>query len=205
LLFLASYKSHEFNLGYEIICQEEGNLITNERALAGRWGWSRTKLKSFILLLENEKMIENKHDEKKTNLTIVNYRVYQDSKNQEKTKEKPKKDLINKDNKENKKDIAISADKMLFENIINYLNLKANKNFKCGKNHTDFISKRLHDGYTEEDFKKVIDIKCAEWNIETTPPEKDMRIYLQPSTLFGNKFDQYLNQKQKKSKLNLMN
>ena len=45
----------------------------------------------------------------------------------------------------------------------------------------------MEEGFTVEDFKTVIDKKCADWL--TT----DFEQYLRPSTLFGTKFESYLN------------
>ena len=74
-------------------------------------------------------------------------------------------------------------------NIVEYLNLKANVHFKPTSNKTrTLISTRLREGFTEEDFKVVIDKKCTEW-LNT-----DMSKYLRPETLFGTKFEGYLNQ-----------
>ena len=42
---------------------------------------------------------------------------------------------------------------------------------------------------TPEDFFKVIDVKAAEWL-----HKKEMRKYLRPQTLFGPKFEAYLNE-----------
>lgn len=77
------------------------------------------------------------------------------------------------------------------QEIINYLNNKANKHFKASSNATKkLISGRIRDGYTLEDFKNVIDIKTKQW---LTNP--DMNKYLQPSTLFNaTKFENYLNE-----------
>lgn len=73
--------------------------------------------------------------------------------------------------------------------VIEYLNLKANKKLRANTKETvKLISARLEENYTLDNFKKVIDIKTAEW-INT-----DFKRYLQPSTLFGSKFDEYLNQ-----------
>ena len=47
-----------------------------------------------------------------------------------------------------------------------------------------------------EDFQRVIDNKCADW--KGTEWEK----YLRPATLFGTKFESYLNQKQTKKGAN---
>ena len=55
------------------------------------------------------------------------------------------------------------------------------------------IKARFNEGFTLDDFKKVIDIKVKEWL-----DDKRMCQYLRPETLFGNKFEGYLNQKQTK-------
>lgn len=73
--------------------------------------------------------------------------------------------------------------------IIDYLNNHAQKAFKTSENSKKWIRARINEGYSIEDFKKVIDIKCEEW-LNT-----NMEQYLRPSTLFGNKFESYLNQK----------
>ena len=77
--------------------------------------------------------------------------------------------------------------------VISYLNLKAKKNFKVDTaSHQKFIKARLKEGYTLEDFKKVVDVMVAKW--KGTEYEQ----YLQPQTLFGNKMDNYLNQQMPK-------
>ena len=74
--------------------------------------------------------------------------------------------------------------------VINYLNTKANKNFKTNTVKTvKLIEKRLNEGYTLEQFKQVIDTKVATWQNDTT-----MNKYLRPETLFGEKFESYLNE-----------
>ena len=45
-----------------------------------------------------------------------------------------------------------------------------------------------------EDFKKVIDIKVQEWG-----KNEKMNKYLRPETLFGTKFESYLNEKEEKN------
>lgn len=83
-----------------------------------------------------------------------------------------------------------STEGIPYEDIIEYLNLKAGKNFKAStKEHRKYIKDRWNDGYRLPDFKKVIDVKVADWK-----DDKRNNKYLQPSTLFGGKFDNYLNQ-----------
>lgn len=106
LLFMANYKPSKFPCGDEIIEVDRGSLVTSELKLMERWGWSKTKLRAFLKLLQNDSMILKKTDRKKTIITIVNYSVYQDSetteepiKDQKRTDERPKKDTSNKVNK----------------------------------------------------------------------------------------------------------
>lgn len=76
------------------------------------------------------------------------------------------------------------------EEVVIHLNEKAGTKYKYNsKNTTKHIQARIREGYTLEDFKTVIDKKCSEW-LNT-----DMEKYLCPETLFGSKFEKYLNQK----------
>lgn len=73
--------------------------------------------------------------------------------------------------------------------IIDYLNQRAGTNYRANAKKTQkHINARLNEKYTVDDFKKVIDKKCAEWI--GTEYEK----FLRPETLFGSKFEGYLNQ-----------
>lgn len=71
---------------------------------------------------------------------------------------------------------------------IAYLNQILNKNYKFVDKNTKLVNARLKEGYTIDDFKTVIDKKVTEWQ------NGDMAKYLRPETLFGTKFDGYLNQ-----------
>nr|DAJ79905.1 MAG TPA: Replication initiation and membrane attachment [Caudoviricetes sp.] len=75
---------------------------------------------------------------------------------------------------------------------IAYLNQVANKRYKFVDKTKRLLLARLKEGYTLEDFKQVIDIKTAEWK-----DSPEFSKYLRPETLFGSKFDGYLNQKPK--------
>ena len=78
----------------------------------------------------------------------------------------------------------------LYINIIDYLNQKAGTNYKATTKKTkSCIHARLDEGFTEDDFITVIDKKCNDWL--GTEWEK----FLRPETLFGTKFESYLNAK----------
>ncbi|MCV3324949.1 conserved phage C-terminal domain-containing protein [Pediococcus pentosaceus] len=88
-------------------------------------------------------------------------------------------------------------DSKKIKEIISYLNEKAGTKYRASGSKTQrLIKARFNDGFNDEDFKKVIDIKVAEWS------GTDMAKYLRPETLFGTKFESYLNQEVKKSKTN---
>lgn len=77
-----------------------------------------------------------------------------------------------------------------YKSIIEFLNKKTGKHFRCTTQKTQSLIKaRMREGFTEEQFKQVIDIKTNEWK----GIEKFER-YLRPETLFGTKFESYLNQ-----------
>lgn len=85
----------------------------------------------------------------------------------------------------------INKDTKIYSSVIDYLNKKTNKNFKPRTNKTmSCIDARLKEGFTVEDFYKVIDIKSKKW-LNT-----DMEQFLRPHTLFSNKFEGYLNENQ---------
>lgn len=83
--------------------------------------------------------------------------------------------------------------KEIYKEIIDYLNEVTGKRYR----HTDvtikLIKARLNEGFTVDDFKQVIDKKTKDWKDD--PKMKD---YIRPQTLFGTKFEGYLNQEEKK-------
>ncbi|MBY5026697.1 phage replisome organizer N-terminal domain-containing protein [Streptococcus suis] len=73
---------------------------------------------------------------------------------------------------------------------IQYLNQETGHTYKFIATHTKFIHARYKDGYTLEDFKKVIDTKVDQWKNNS-----QMAQYLRPKTLFSpSNFDSYLNE-----------
>ena len=89
LILMANHEDNKFLFGNQIIYVKRGEFITSEKKLMSRWGWSKNKLRSFILLLENDKMIVKKSDHKKTTISIVNYGKYQDKQTSDNTSKEP--------------------------------------------------------------------------------------------------------------------
>lgn len=93
---------------------------------------------------------------------------------------------INTDNKHN---ISSKHDSEIAE-IVAYLNEKTGSKYRATTASTKrHLNARLEDGFTVADCKAVIDNKYADW--KGTQWEK----FLRPETLFGGKFESYLNQK----------
>lgn len=86
--------------------------------------------------------------------------------------------------------------KELIEDIVAYFNEKAKAKYKATSESTRrLIKARLNEGFTLEDFKTVIDKKVDEWK-----NDPKMRAFIRPETLFGTKFESYLNQQTPKKK-----
>ena len=96
---------------------------------------------------------------------------------------------INKDINKDKENVE-PCSTIPYSDIINYLNEKAGTNFRgSSKDNQKHITARWNDGFRLHDFYLVIDIKVSEWKTD-----KKMSPYLRPSTLFGTKFESYLQQ-----------
>ena len=78
LIQLARWKDEKLLIGNDVVTVPRGSYYTSELKLAERWKWGRDKTRSFLSLLEKEKMIRKKGTPKGTMITISNYREYQD-------------------------------------------------------------------------------------------------------------------------------
>ena len=105
------------------------------------------------------------------------------------------------ENRDRDKEIEIDIEKEKRKSdrsaIISYLNERLGTAYRPeGKAIERLINGRLDEGYTVDDFKKVIDNMVSEWG-----DDEKMQQYLRPSTLFtATHFPEYLNRKPKKAK-----
>lgn len=77
----------------------------------------------------------------------------------------------------------------VYVEIIEFLNQCSGKGYRLDTVSTrNLITSRLEEGYTVDDFKTVIEVKCRKWL--GTPQET----FLRPETLFSNKFESYRNE-----------
>lgn len=181
-----------------------GSFVSSIGNMAEELSLTPMEVRTAIKHLKLTNEITSKGTSRNTVFTITNYDAYQAK---QQTKQQTDNEQITNEqqtineqlttNKEDKEDKEEKKDTHLAERkqIIEYLNQKCGTKYRHGselsKKH---INARLNEGYVVEDFFKVIDKKYDEWH--GTEHEK----YLTPETLFGNKFEKYLNQKINKEK-----
>jgi uncharacterized phage protein (TIGR02220 family) len=97
---------------------------------------------------------------------------------------------LNANSNENPKEAKVSPEKADHVRwVVSILNTEAGTSFKAdGKATGRLISARIKEGFTGADFKAVIRHKVKQWG-----GDPEMAEYLRPSTLFGTKFESYLN------------
>lgn len=93
-------------------------------------------------------------------------------------------------NNNHKSPVKPDKNTKLRKEIIGYLNERTNSKYKVNAaKNKQVIKARLNEGYTIDDFKKVVDNKILDWG-----NDDKMSDYLRPETLFGPKMDGYLNE-----------
>lgn len=111
LIQFARFEDEKRDFGSKVVIVKRGQCVASSRFLSNRWGWSRTKVETFLKLLEDDKMIQKSHqkDIGQTIVTICNYSQYNKVVNAEKPPKEPVQSQheataepnINIDNKEN--------------------------------------------------------------------------------------------------------
>lgn len=94
------------------------------------------------------------------------------------------------DTTSDKKNIVEQSTTIPYSEIVDYLNSKIGSCFRASSKKTQSLIKaRFKDGFDLQDFKDVIDVKSNQWL-----KDSKMNTYLRPKTLFGTKFEGYLNE-----------
>ena len=73
MILTANHKNNKIMIGNRVEKVDRGSFITSQRKLSERWGWSRNTVRTFLALLEKEKMIALKTTNELSHLTILNY------------------------------------------------------------------------------------------------------------------------------------
>lgn len=197
LLLSASHAEYATIFGGKKIILQAGQLITGRKVIEALLGIDESKVYRILMAYKNDEQIEIKSNNRASLITIVNWEKYQlagnadeQPMNNKRTTSEQQVNTIQEDKElKNKKDIYCSAVK----EVVDYLNVKCNRNFSTAEGNAKYIRARLKEGHTVEECKKVIDNKYAKWGNDAR-----MFDYLRPSTLFAsNKFEGYLQEEAK--------
>lgn len=174
--------------------------------------YSKPQITKSIRRLREGNMVETMKATRGLIITICNYDYYQNPKNYEsnnegnmkETRKKRSGRTINKN--ERMKECNNTplnppkgGNKEIIFRVVDYLNRKTNSSYKPeAKVTVKHINARIKEGFSPEDFKAVIDFKCAQWL-----GDADKQEFLRPKTLFCSNFEGYLNaSRRKQSKIN---
>lgn len=162
--------------------------------------YNENHMKTAMKYLKKHLMITSTKHPAGMLITVVNYSFYQNAKNyettseatkettSESTDEKPEGSHNNK-NVKNEKNVNNNYPEQIKE-IVSFLNSTCKTKYRAETKKTKtLIETRLSEKYTLDDFKTVILKKYNQW------ANTEDEMYLRPETLFGNKFEGYLNQK----------
>ena len=160
-----------------LMADENGQVQVSERELMSRWKWSNTKVRKFLEYLQEKSTIKAEKKQKKSTEILINTEFIGIEESRKKAEKKQKKSTEKEEDTE------------IYKRIIEHLNMVCGTNYRHNtESSRKDIRARLNEGYKEDDFYIVIDKKAKEWM--GTEQEK----YLRPMTLFGPKFESYLNQ-----------
>lgn len=111
LLLTANHSDKKIMFNGELIVVKRGQILTSIRTLAEKWKWSYDKTLRFLRLIESDGMIEKESDKFRTLITIVNYEVFQDSPNTDRTEisEQTSERISDKQELKNEKNINIRS------------------------------------------------------------------------------------------------
>lgn len=193
----------------KLISLKAKGLLSQMLSLPDNWDYSieglvslnkegKTIISSILKELEETKYLKRTRNQNKRGQFEYIYDIYERPYTQKPCTEKPHTVEPHTENQPQLNTNILNTNKLNINyniyigEIIDYLNLKTNQHYKATTPKTiTLIKARLKEHFTTEDFKRVIDIKTEEW-LNT-----DMAKYLRPETLFGTKFESYLNQKSK--------
>lgn len=158
LVMLANSRDQQALIGGELVTVERGTFITSELKLMERWRWSKSKLRQFLKLLEDEGMIEKVTTKKWTAIKIRNYEAFQETEVHEQAEDEPPAEPEQKKRKSpsRKKPAAYPEDSTYYR-MASYFHNKISEMAKAeGFNHASIAKADLQKWADE--FRKLVEI-----------------------------------------------
>lgn len=164
--------------------------LSRKRSESGSKGGQKKQANQELATKQNEDLLASKTTSKTEANTVANGKANGVAKSKSNSKSNSKEDISNDISKKKGSDLSEITE------IVDYLNEKANTSFRPSAEYAKtHIRARLREGFTIDDFKTVIDGRVKAW---ANNPK--MSEYLRPQTLFGTKFESYLNASKAKPK-----
>jgi len=193
LLMNAMYKDCKVGTTTGVVELKRGEYISGRKKLAADLNQSEREIRTSLSRLTELGIIDQQTTSRYSVYAIVKYNEYQDSDQQTTsttTNKRPTNDQQT-TTKEESKHLSIKELNTYIcspsAEILDYLNQKAQSNFRPVPANIKLIESRLKEGATVEEMKRVIDTMVAKWM-----DDEKMREYLRPSTLFNaTKYSQY--------------
>ena len=193
---------------------KRGECLTSYQAIRDGLSWqvgyrteryAKNHCETAMNYLKKHSMISTEKTTRGLIVTILNYERYQNPTNYEaynETRSTHAEDIqgaatiLKKKKKKDKKETIVPSDgsdvpsgPIPFNGIVDCLNHETGKSFSsCSRETRKLIEARWKEGFRLPDFLNVIRTMTAKWS---TDPR--MAGYLRPITLFGSKFESYLN------------
>lgn len=139
ILLECNHEGQKINIGNEILICNRGESIKSLKTWAKSWGWTISKVRRFLKLLENDSMIELKTAHNTTHLKVCNYESYQNNRNESESIMKQKRN---------------ESENFLTPNN-NYKNNANNENKSSGGEIEEINESLQIDEETREDIRKI--------------------------------------------------
>lgn len=184
--------------GKNKITVQPGQLLASAEQIGRELHVSESKTKRVLKAFESDRQIEQQSTRHGRLITILRWEEYQDTERQSERQVNdnwPTSERQVNATKEYKKERKEECKKDIYSqecsDIVSFLNEMCGTSYRASSKKTkDLIHARLNEGFTVEDFRTVIYRKGKQWM-----NDPKMCKFLRPETLFSNKFEGYLNEK----------
>jgi hypothetical protein len=154
MIMLANYEAGSILVRGIKVDIKRGQIGRSETTLCSRWGWSRSKLRNFLNMLEKEQQIVQQKTNVINVVTIINYDFYQKPYNK-RTTERQQKDTNNKEKEKintNNEGLPDWLDLELWQSFIEHRKfIKAPLSIQAQKVNLNQLQKLTDKGYSQEE------------------------------------------------------
>ena len=172
MLLRANHKENKVVIGNQMVLVKRGSFVTSQKKLQIVFNWGSSKLKAFLLLLENDKMISIKTNNLATMITIIKYDTYQGLQKTNRKQSESKQKTTGKQSETNNNDIIMNNNENKEQSFIDLVKK---------------ISKEKHKDIPSE----IIDDFCGYWT-EKNIAGKKMKYQMQQTFSIERRLSKWL-------------